>query len=85
MQLLSGHSDMNMHELLAGHLRGTVGVVGFGCDAEWGACCRAVCYQHTLEPYGDTLWTRSTKTHSNPFLCLSLLLTACVKAERFTP
>lgn len=34
MQLLSGqHCDMNMHELLAGHLRGTVGVEGFGCDA----------------------------------------------------
>lgn len=34
MQLLSGQRcDMNMHELLAGHLRGTVGVEDFGCDA----------------------------------------------------
>lgn len=33
MQLLSGHFlGMNMHETLAGHLRGTVGVEGSGRD-----------------------------------------------------
>lgn len=33
MQLLSGHLlGMNMHETLAGHLRGTVGVEGSGRD-----------------------------------------------------
>lgn len=33
MQLLSGHLlGMNMHERLAGHLRGTVGVEGSGRD-----------------------------------------------------
>lgn len=33
MQLLSGHLlGMNMHETLAGHLRGTVGVEGSGWD-----------------------------------------------------
>lgn len=31
-QLLSGHLGMNMHEPLAGHLRGTVGVEGSGRD-----------------------------------------------------
>lgn len=43
-----------MHELLAGYLRGTVGVEGSGCDTGRGACCRAVCWQQMLEFHSDT-------------------------------
>lgn len=57
MQLLSGHLfGMNMHEMLAGHLRGTVGVEGSGWDVGV-----LVVERYVSNKRCDTLWKRIRK------------------------